>query len=159
METRSWLTLTLIVLTGCTQLPATSEPDPIPTAPPPAPSAAPLAQKSGGPRKLKLKLTLDSPQDLKVAAGDEVTQGQVLSDRLSTRTRIQHQRQELHLQLKHLQPKTPAAVPAVYATEFARVHQAELKVQQSRAAIAQFQANSPWTDYARATLPLNQDSA
>ena len=159
METRSWFTLILVGLAGCTQPPIASLSEPVSTAPPaPAPpSARPDPQQ--GPRKLKLNLTLDSPQDLKVAIGDQVTQGQVLSDRASTRTRIEHQRQDLHLQLKYLQPQTTQAIPVNTATEFARIQQAELKVQQARAAISQFQAQSPWTDHAWATLPLNQDSA
>ena len=48
-------------------------------------------------------------------------------------------------------------VPASYAVEQAEVEQAQLLVGQARGAIARFQTDNPWTDYARGVLPLSED--
>jgi hypothetical protein len=45
-----------------------------------------------------------------------------------------------------------------HAVEQAKVRQAQLRVQQAREAIAQFKANSPWTNYAWVNLPLYKES-
>jgi multidrug efflux pump subunit AcrA (membrane-fusion protein) len=109
------------------------------------------------PRELKLKLTLDAPTDLKVKQGDRVRKGQVISDRTSARKQLEQQQQAIRLKLAHLNPGSIA--PVSYAVEQAKVLQAQVKVQQAKAAIAQFKANSPWTDYAWASLPLYKESA
>jgi multidrug efflux pump subunit AcrA (membrane-fusion protein) len=109
------------------------------------------------PRELKLKLTLDAPTDLKVKQGDRVRKGQVISDRTSARKQLEQQRQAIHLKLAHLNPGS--MTPGSYSVEQAKVRQAQLKVQQAREAIALFKSNSPWTDYAWASLPLYKESA
>jgi predicted alpha/beta hydrolase len=42
--------------------------------------------------------------------------------------------------------------------EQAKVRQAQVRVQQAREAISQFKINSPWTNYAWASLPLYKES-
>ncbi|NJR56448.1 MAG: efflux RND transporter periplasmic adaptor subunit [Acaryochloris sp. CRU_2_0] len=111
------------------------------------------------PRELKLKLTLDDPADLKVKQGDRIQKGQVLSDRSSARTQLEQQRQVIRLKLEHLHSGAGVGSRSVsYAVERARVRQAQVRVQQAREAITQFKINSPWTDYALASLPLYKES-
>lgn len=109
------------------------------------------------PRELKLKLTLDTPTDLKVKQGARVRKGQVISDRTSARKHLEQQQQAIRLKLEHLNPGS--MTPGSHAVEQAKVRQAQLKVQQAREAIAQFKSNSPWTDYAWTNLPLYKESA
>jgi uncharacterized membrane protein len=111
------------------------------------------------PRELKLKLTLDDPADLKVKQGDRIQKGQILSDRTSTRKHLEQQRQVIRLKLEHLNASAGVGSRSVsYAVEQARVRQAQVRVQQAREAIALFKTNSPWTDYAWASLPLYKES-
>jgi hypothetical protein len=111
------------------------------------------------PRELKLKLMLDDPADLKVKQGDSVMKGQVIGDRTSTRKPLEQQRQAIRLKLEHLKASAGASSrPVSDAVEQARVHQAQVRVQQAREAIALFKTNSPWTDYAWASLPLYKES-
>ncbi|WP_404790167.1 hypothetical protein [Altericista sp. CCNU0014] len=111
------------------------------------------------PRELKLKLTLDDPADLKVKQGDRIQKGQILSDRTSTRKPLEQQRQVIRLKLEHLNTSAGVGSSQVsYAVEQARIRQAQVRVQQAREAIALFKANSPWTDYAWASLPLYKES-
>ena len=157
METRAWIAITLVWLAGCARSPVAS--DTVATVPPqPETLQIPsqTVRKRGGPRRLKLTLMLDSPQDLKVKEGDQVRQGQVISDRRSAREGLIKERQSLLLQLEQLKAKT-VRVPASDAVEQAEVEQAKLLVEQAQGAIARFQTNSPWTDYARGVLPLSED--
>ncbi len=136
--------LALVLLTACTAPP----PDtadfwaeaPVPTAP-----ENPLPQPTHQ-RTLKLRLTLDSASDLKVTVGDRVIAGQVIRDRAS-------ERQPLHQEQQQLQRRLAALTPTL-AVETARVQEAERLVQQAQQDLERFQATSPWTAYAQATLPL-----
>jgi hypothetical protein len=111
------------------------------------------------PRELKLKLTLDDPADLKVKPGDSVSKGQVIGDRTSARKTLEQQRQAIRLKLEHLKVSTGAGSSQVsYAVEQAKVRQAQVRVRQTREAIALLKTNSPWTDYAWASLPLYKES-
>lgn len=62
--------------------------------------------------RLTLKLTLSSPSDLKVREGDQVSAGQVLSDRLRDRQRLEAQKRQLQLQIQQLQQPIAAPPPA-----------------------------------------------
>jgi hypothetical protein len=78
---------------------------------------APRPQKLQ-PRTIKIDLTLTSPQDLKVKPGDEVTPGQVLSDRITERQRLLAQKKQLEISLKKLdlpipEPTQPKPIPAL----------------------------------------------
>ena len=63
------------------------------------------------PRTIKIHLTLTSPQDLKVKPGDEVTPGQVLSDRTLERQRLLAQKKQLQLSLNKLDLPIPELIP------------------------------------------------
>ncbi len=64
------------------------------------------------PRNIKIELTLSNPQDLKVKPGDKISAGQVLSDRVSERNRLQASQKQLQLSLLKLNlPLTPIPQP------------------------------------------------
>jgi biotin carboxyl carrier protein len=64
------------------------------------------------PRTIKIELTLSNPQDLKVKPGDKISAGQVLSDRVSERNRLQAKKKQLQLSLEKLNlPLTPISQP------------------------------------------------
>jgi hypothetical protein len=147
--------LVVFLLVGCRSIKSSSTPSPSPASTiEPVPMRTP--RNNLVPRELKLKLTLDAPTDLKMKQGDRVRKGQVISDRSSARKQLEQQRQAIRLKLAHLTPTS--IVPVNHAVEQAKVRQAQLRVQQAREAIAQFKANSPWTDYAWASLPLYKES-
>lgn len=148
---------TAVFLSGCNSTSQVTLSTPVPVVDP-----TPITNsktKSLVPRELKLKLTLDDPTDLKVKPGDSVRKGQVIGDRTSARTQLEYQRQAIRLKLEYLNASAGAGSSQVsYAVEQAKVRQAQVKVEQARRAIAQFKANSPWTDYAWASLPLYKES-
>jgi hypothetical protein len=145
-----------VFLSGCNSISPEPSSTPVPVSES-TPAISP--RKNQVPRELKLKLTLDDPVDLKVKQGDRIQKGQVLSDRTSARTQLEQQRQTIRLKLEHLNASAGAGSSHVsYAVEQARVRQAQVRVQQAREAIAQFKINSPWTDYALASLPLYKES-
>lgn len=166
METRAWIAITLVLLTGCSKPTGKEVESNVFTssggteqgsalaAPAPSPTQTPRPTTSS-PRTLKLKLTLDTPADLKVALGQTIVKGQILSDRSSARDRLTTQRQVLLLNLEKLkQPQTspsdtPPSPEVSYAEERAKIRIAKLEVDQAKAAIDAFIAASPWTDYAR----------
>jgi hypothetical protein len=83
----------------------------------------------------------------------------VIGDRTSARKHLEQQRQVIRLKLEHLNASAGVGSRSVsYAVEQARVRQAQVRVQQAREAIALFKTNSPWTDYAWASLPLYKES-
>jgi hypothetical protein len=148
--------LIVFILAGCHSIKGSSTPSPSPASTvEPVPIRTP--RNNSVPRELKLKLTMDAPTDLKVKQGDRVRKGQMISDRTSARKQLEQQRQAIRLKLENL--NTESITSASYAVEKAKVRQAQVKVQQAREAIAQFKSNSPWTDYAWASLPLYKESA
>jgi hypothetical protein len=155
---RRVFSLMAVFMTGCNSMSRMPASPPLPVVDP-----TPIINRRTNlvPRelKLKLKLTLDDPADLKVKQGDSVRKGQVIGDRTSARKTLEQQRQAIRLKLEHLKVSTGAGSSQVsYAVEQARVRQAQVRVQQAREAIALFKANSPWTDYAWASLPLYKES-
>jgi hypothetical protein len=99
---------------------------------------------SNGARLLRLKLTLSSPDDLRVKEGDSVSQGQMLSDRVNDRTRLEAQRKQLQLQIDRLKQAVTgpppvrsipelASLPApTFFQEVAEVERVKLKADQSQ---------------------------
>lgn len=59
-------------------------------------------QDGGQPRLMTMRLTLGSPEDLRVSQGDAIAAGDTLSDRSRDRQRIQRQLDRLHLSLEQL---------------------------------------------------------
>jgi hypothetical protein len=145
-----------VFLTGCNSMSRMPVSPPLPVV---EPTPSINRRTNLIPRELKLKLTLDDPADLKVKPGDSVSQGQVIGDRTSARKTLEQKRQAIRLKLEHLNASAgTGSRPVSYAVEQARVHQAQVLVRQAREAIALFKTNSPWTDYAWASLPLYKES-
>jgi multidrug efflux pump subunit AcrA (membrane-fusion protein) len=102
-----------LMLIGCTaqaQLPS--------SAPSPTTITSEVEPQQQG--RFKLRLTLSSPEDLKVREGDPIAAGQVLADRVRDRQRLETQKEQLQLQITQLQsPIAPLAaehpVPEVAA--------------------------------------------
>ena len=82
------------------------------TAPQVSPTPLVQPKTSNSLRQLQLKLSVSSPQDLKVKQGDRVITGQVLADRVEERSHLTVQRQALNLSLKQIQARTIAPPPA-----------------------------------------------
>jgi multidrug efflux pump subunit AcrA (membrane-fusion protein) len=148
--------LIAVFLSGCNSM---SQVSPSPSVPMVEPTQVISRRTNLVPRELKLKLTLDDPADLKVKQGDRVQKGQVIGDRSSARKHLERQRQVIRLKLEHLNASAGASSdPLSHAVEQAKVRQAQVRVKQAKEAITQFKTNSPWTDYAWASLPLYKES-
>ena len=104
-------------------------------------------------------MTLTTPADLRVKQGSRIVAGQILSDRITERQRLQTQRQQLELSLKKLQiplpeltlPSPPPTLnklpPVSYRQEIAHItlktgelQQIETKITQQKQKIAQLLA-------------------
>jgi hypothetical protein len=132
-----YIALLAIALTGCS--PAVSQ-TLSPRTSAPSPTASPT-ENSGSRRTLELRLTLTSVEDLKIRQGDKVKEGQVLSDRIRDRARLQAQKRGLEIQIDRLKqpvaapppsrqiPDLAALPPATFLDETAEVEAAKLKVQ------------------------------
>ena len=104
--------------------------------------------QNGIPRTFKISLTLTSPQDLKVKPGDEISPGQVLSDRTTERQRLLAQKKQLEISLKKLdlpipeltQPKPIPALsklpPVSYQQEEANIALKQKELTEAEKAIA-----------------------
>jgi biotin carboxyl carrier protein len=100
------------------------------------------------PRNIKIELTLDNPQDLKVKPGDKITAGQTLSDRVSERNRLQAKKQQLQLALQKLNlplspitslkpiPEISPLPPVSYAQEEAAIKLKQQNLEEANRAIA-----------------------
>ncbi|HHP7231927.1 MAG TPA: hypothetical protein ACFCUY_13850 [Xenococcaceae cyanobacterium] len=100
------------------------------------------------PRTIKIELTLSNPTDLKVKPGDKISAGQVLSDRVSERNRLQAKKKQLQLSLEKLnlpltpipQPKPILEIsplpPVSYAEEEAAIKLKQQKLTEAERAIA-----------------------
>ena len=154
MEARTGIAI-VFLLVGCAQPQVSDETSEPIVAVSPTVAPRPAPQQRQVPRRLKLRLTLDRPEDLKVKVGDWVVKGQIISDRSSARTNLIRERESLRQQLKQLQSQTATTG---YAVEQAEVEQARSAVEQAKDAIAHFHADSPWTDYARRVLPVAEST-
>ena len=153
MEARTGIAIALL-LVGCAQPQISNETTETIAAVSPTSNPRPAPLKKNTPRRLKLRLTLDRPEDLKVKVGDEVVKGQLLSDRSAIRATLMRKRNILRRKLKqHQKP----AISSLYAVEKAEVEQARLNVEKARSAISAFYADSPWTNYARSVLPISEN--
>lgn len=69
-------------------------------------------------RRFKVTVTLSEPQDLKVREGDVIQAGQLLSDRVNERARLDGQKKQIDFQLQRLaqpiiEPLPPRKVPSI----------------------------------------------
>ncbi|BAZ33627.1 hypothetical protein NIES4074_61410 (plasmid) [Cylindrospermum sp. NIES-4074] len=100
-------------------------------------------------RPLKMSISVDSPSFLKVQLGDEIKEGQVISDNSTERQRLERQKKSIQLQIDNLNSKTLIAPtsppptpqlrslpPAAFEEEQANISQAQLKLKQARAVLA-----------------------
>ncbi|HZN12227.1 MAG TPA: hypothetical protein VFC61_11135, partial [Blastocatellia bacterium] len=108
--------LTAVMLCHVSACSSVSRPAPSP-APTPSPSAivvgaddSPAGPRGGGaPRHLKITLTVTSPSDLRVKAGDRVEAGAVLVDRGQERGRLAARRRLLRLSMQRLREQATLA--------------------------------------------------
>lgn len=106
----------------------------------------------------KLKLTVASPEALRVKQGDLIVKGQILVDRSAARQKIVARRQKVQQEVALLAateeiPVAPTSTDAAAA----QVQQARERVRSADAAIKDYLAKSPYTDVARQTLPLPEE--
>lgn len=102
----------------------------------------------------KLKLVLDAPESLRVKQGDLIVKEQILVDRSAARQQIKARRLKIQQAVALLPDQTIQIVPANKSALVAEVKQARERVRLAEAAIQDFLAKSPYTDFARQKLPL-----
>jgi biotin carboxyl carrier protein len=131
-----------------------SESEPLPVATPKVKNT-----QANVPRSLKLRVTLDTPADLKVKQGESVSQGQVISDRASVRKQLMGEQRSLLIQLGQLKERGVTSVRPMpsFAVEQAKIEAAKLKVNQAKWAIADFWVHLPYTQMAWNLLPLEAE--
>lgn len=95
-------------------------------------------------RPLRMSITVDSPAFLKVRVGQEIKQGDVISDNSTERDRLLKQKQSVTLQIENLKSKTipepfkpkeslglKPLPPAIFSEEKAAIAQARLRLSQA----------------------------
>jgi hypothetical protein len=94
------------------------------------------------PRRLTVTFKVAEPTDLKIAEGQKIKQGDIISDRISEKTRLTSQQQILQLSLDRLKaatitpPASPAPVPPVMALPPVSYLEHEAAVEKTKSAIA-----------------------
>ncbi|PHJ59020.1 hypothetical protein VF14_13690 [Nostoc linckia z18] len=104
-------------------------------------------------RPLRMTLSVDSPSFLKVKVGQEIKQGDVISDNSIERDRLDKQKKSVTLQIDNLKSKTipepfkpkeslglKQLPPAIFSEETAAISQSKLRLNQ---AIALLEARTP----------------
>jgi hypothetical protein len=125
-----------LILTGCT-----AQAQPQAPAAPPAPSASPTTITSSQGQsqgRFKLKITLNSIEDLKVKRGDVIVAGQIVADRVRDRTRLQFQKESLEREIKRLKELQLLPIPEIKPLPNAsfRAQAAEIEKQRHKAEMA-----------------------
>jgi biotin carboxyl carrier protein len=160
LSTDNWSLMTVLTagimvsLVGCEIIPFNNRPSEniaIASVTAPITPLTPIPERRKNrlePRNIKIELTLSNPQDLKIKPGDKISAGQVLSDRVSERNRLQAKKKQLQLSLEKLNlPLTPipqpkpipeiAELPPVsYAEEEAAIKLKQQKLTEAQQAIA-----------------------
>lgn len=125
----------LLLLTGCTGQAISQE------TPQPEPEIITETQPSGHRRRLTLRLTLSSPNDLLVSEGDRLEEGDLVADRVRDRSRLEVQLERLRLQVERLSkgsiqpppekpiPEITGLPPANFLREVAEVESKRLMVE------------------------------
>lgn len=143
----------IMSLAGCSYLPIITKRPPIvddnsASAVAQTPVTTPKKSQQLEPREIKIELTLSSPQELKIKPGEQLTPGQVLSDRTVERERLLNQRKQLELSLKKLEMPIPSInslsaisplhqLPKVsYQQEQANINLKQQELREVQAAIA-----------------------
>jgi DNA repair exonuclease SbcCD ATPase subunit len=98
------------------------------------------------PRRLTVTVKVAEPTDLKIAEGQEIKRGDIISDRASEKTRLTSQQQILQLSLERLKaaivtpPTPPAPTPLVKALPPVSYLEHEAAVEKAKAAIASIES-------------------
>jgi hypothetical protein len=94
------------------------------------------------PRRLTVTVKVAEPADLKIAEGQSIKQGDIISDRATEKTRLTSQQKQLQLSLERLKaasvtpPTPPAPTPVVKALPPVSYLEHEAAVEKTKAAIA-----------------------
>jgi hypothetical protein len=104
-----------------------------------------IQESNSNQRTLRLTITVDSPEFLKVAQGDVIAKGKVLADNTNERNRLKKQKQSVVLQINNLEskkipeifkPKTiqeKLSLPAAnFLEENAAISEAQFELQQAK---------------------------
>jgi hypothetical protein len=100
------------------------------------------AEPTTSPRRLTVTVKVAEPADLKIAEGQEIKQGDIISDRISEKNRLTSQQKQLQLSLERLKaasvtpPTPPAPTPVVKALPPVSYLEHEAAVEKAKAAIA-----------------------
>ncbi len=145
---RVWSVFTLAVLMALGSVAIAQSPTPAPQQPLEVFKGSRSNNHSafvGSKRSLRLTVTVDSPDFLKVKEGDEIREGQVLADNTTERERLERQRKSVALQIKNLKSKTipkpfePKTSPGLallpkanFLEEESQIAQAQLRLQQAQ---------------------------
>jgi hypothetical protein len=101
------------------------------------------------PRRLTVTVKVAEPADLKIAEGQSIKQGDIISDRISEKTRLTSQQKQLQLSLERLKtasvtpPTPPAPTPLVKALPPVSYLEHEAAVEKTKAALLR---TRPWRD-------------
>ena len=130
----------MATIAGCTAQAQTTNPTPTPS---PTTATDNEAPTQGSKKRFKLTLTLSEPADLKVREGDVVSTGQLLSDRVKDRERLEAQKRAAEFQIqrlklpiiKPLSPREAVPIPDLPAPSYLQ-EEAEVDRQSVEAEIA-----------------------
>jgi hypothetical protein len=115
------------------------------------------ATNKSTPKRLKITVSISSPEDLLIKEGEIIKKGEVISDRTQVRKQLQNQLAQASLSLKNIQsskvlsPIEPAGVPPIqnlppanFAEEESAVQSAELEYKQAQRTYALALENDPF---------------
>ncbi|MBE9168664.1 hypothetical protein IQ238_14505 [Pleurocapsales cyanobacterium LEGE 06147] len=116
--------------------------DNLPTSPEPISQPTQTDTATTSPRRLTVTVKVAEPTDLKIAEGQEIKQGDIISDRATEKTRLTSQQKQLQLSLDRLKsasitpPASPAPVPPVMALPPVSYLEHSAAVEKTKSAIA-----------------------
>ncbi|BAU66121.1 hypothetical protein STA3757_35230 [Stanieria sp. NIES-3757] len=119
-----------------------NQPDNLSASPEPISQPTSTDTATTSPRRLTVTVKVAEPADLKIAEGQEIKQGDIISDRISEKTRLTSQQKQLQLSLDRLKaasitpPASPAPVPPVMALPPVSYLEHEAAVEKTKAQIA-----------------------
>jgi biotin carboxyl carrier protein len=142
-----WWQIVFIILLGTSAIAVTSKPSNL--------SLSNNSQSTSvTPKRLKITLSINDPNDLKVREGDRVSKGQILSDRDLERKRLNRQKMAVLISIAKIEQTTMAKVspsipllplpPVSFNEEETAVSMAELKFSQSQRVLQAALINDPF---------------
>lgn len=132
-------------------------------SPPPASTQPPAIAKSPNvpvisskPQPITFNINVDNPiTDLIIKQGDFVRKGQAIADLGQQRLELKTQQQTLQAELDALSSR--GAVSFSTQIEATNIASAQAQFNASQSALRNYEETSPWTDFARDTLPLAEE--